>query len=194
MTEKKDENIDIHQEDMYNGEDVEMLDEELESNFELKLKKLREKLKECEKMKAEYLDGWQRSKAEFLNSKKANAEGLVSATARAGAKLIEEVIPILDSFDLAFSNLPDDIKLDHDWVKGISNIQSQLLSILENLGVTELDPVGETFDPFKHESIGVLPTTEKKKDNTVTEVFQKGYEYNGVVVRPAKVRVAEFKN
>ena len=193
MAEEKDKNLDIEQDDMYNSDDLEVLDEAMEGNFEAKLKKMREKLKVCEKEKQEYLDGWQRSRAESLNSKKAHAEALEAVKARSEREFVEKLLPILDSFDLAFGNIPENIDTSHDWVRGVTNIQSQFVSILESCGVAQINPEGETFDPHKHESIGVLDIEDEGKDNTVAEVFQKGYEHDGMIIRPAKVRVAQYK-
>jgi molecular chaperone GrpE len=194
MTKKKDKKLDIDQEDMYNNDDIEIFDEGVESNVELKIKKIMAKLKACEKERQEYLDGWQRSKAEFLNSKKAHTESLERIEIRYEVEFIERILPVLDSFDLAFSSLPEDIDPKNDWIKGVINIQSQFISVLKNSGVSVLDPIGEAFDPMRHESIGVAEVSDKKNDNTVVEVFQKGYEHKGMTLRPPKVRVAQYND
>jgi molecular chaperone GrpE len=147
------------------------------------VKKLREKLKIAEAKAKEHLDSWQRAQADFINLRKRDEEGKVEFLKFANARLIEELIPVLDALNSAMSH----------GEKSVEPIRSLFLKTLKQNGLEELDPIGEVFDPSKHEAISMKEAIEKAEDHKVLEVFQKGYSLNGRVVRPAKVRVGEYK-
>lgn len=182
------ESLDNAQEKEHNDVEFEDIDEE--ARVTLSVKKVRDKLKACEAEKKEYLDGWQRSKADFLNARKQDAKALNTAVMRSKEGIVLDILPILDSFDMAFSDKAKD--QSQEWSIGIQNIHSQLLSILKEHNVVMLSPEGEVFDPSKHDSIETVDTDKEKDDNHIVKVLQKGYEMNGRVIRAAKVKVAHF--
>ncbi len=144
--------------------------------------KLKGKLKEAEGKAKEYLDGWQRSQADFSNLRKRDEEAKVEFLKYANQGLIEELIPVLDSFNIAMSH----------GNKEIEPVYKQFMSIMKSRGLEELDPVGEAFDPRLHEAMGMTPTEKKDEDHKVLEVMQKGYKLGEKIVRAAKVRIGEF--
>ncbi len=148
-----------------------------------KLKKLKEKLKEAESKAKEYLDGWQRAQAEFVNIRKRDEEGKQDFMKFASADLMMQLMPALDALSLAVSH----------GEKGVEQIQNLFLKVLKQNGLEEVNPLGEAFDPRQHEAIGVVETKEKSEDHKVLEVMQKGYILSGKIIRPAKVRIGEFK-
>lgn len=155
-------------------------------------KKLRDKLKKCTEEKQEYLDGWQRAKADLVNFKREAAESRAQVVKAEKSQLIEKLLPILDSFDMAFSGEAwNDVS--PNWQKGVEHIHSQFMRTLEEYGVTPFDPQGEQFDPNQHEPIGMEETTDKKKDGVIVSVFQKGYKQGDNVLRPAKVVVYNLR-
>lgn len=153
------------------------------------VKKLRDKLYACEKDKKEYLDGWQRAKADLLNSKKDAAELLEKVGSASREALASELLPVLDSFDMAFKGDAWG-KVDEVWQKGVEHIHTQLLSVLAAHGVEQFGKVGDTFDTNLHEA-----TDERKeegvKHNTIVEVLQAGYKTSTSIIRPARVIVAK---
>jgi molecular chaperone GrpE len=151
--------------------------------------KLRKKLKETEKLKQEYLVGWQRARADLLNYKKEEAERLKNLTKIATENLILEFLPILDNFDVAERNLPEDLKKDPHF-QGFLQIKKQILDFLKKNGVEEIESLGKKFDPKYHEVIEEIDTDEFKTGIIVEEV-QKGYKINGKILRAAKVKVAK---
>ncbi len=161
------------------------------STPEEKIKKLREKLKQAEKEKLEYLDGWQRSKADFVNYKKREEEGKGEFTKFAREAVISDLLPVLESFDMAFSNKEAWQKVDSQWRVGVEYIHTQLSSILRDNGLTEIDPMGAQFDPNEHTAIGGEVTTDPKLVHKVAAVIQKGYRLNGKMLRSPKVKVYE---
>ena len=148
---------------------------------------LKKKLEECLRQKDEYLAGWQRARADFLNYKKEEMERITALLAYAGEELILKIIPILDNFELIEKKLPEGLKKDEN-VKGILQLKNQILDFLKNQGVEEMKTVGEKFDPNLHEAI---ETKEGGESGVILEEIQKGYIINGRLLRPAKVKVAK---
>lgn len=158
-------------------------DEDLVASTSLD-KKLREKVKQAETKAKEYLDGWQRAQADFANLRRRDEEAKVDFIKFAKLSLLEELIPVLDSFNIALSQ-------GH---KDFEPLYNQFMGVLKSNGLEELNPLGETFSPHEHEAIGAKETEKEEEDHKILEVFQKGYKLNGKVVRPAKVKVGEFIN
>jgi len=158
------------------------------------IKKLREKVKQVQIEKQEYLEGWQRSKADFINAKKDFEEEKSKLLKFAKIDLITQLIPVLDSFDMALTEGEHGkSELLGEWMVGIKHIYSQLLFIFKDNGVEQLTPFGEEFDPCLHTSLEMIEVDKEQKDGIIIEVIQKGYSFNGKVIRPAKVKVGEFK-
>lgn len=155
--------------------------------------KLKQKLKNCLVERKEYLDGWQRSKAELINARKQDAEQNERTYLRKQEDFIFQLLPILDSFDLAFTDTKEIEKVDNNWRIGIQNIHSQFKAFLKSVDVDTIEQAGELFDPEKHDSVEIISTTNKKEDGLIVEVLQKGYILKGNIIRPARVRVYEFK-
>ncbi|MGB3921957.1 MAG: nucleotide exchange factor GrpE [Minisyncoccia bacterium] len=145
-------------------------------------KKLRERLKEAEAKAKEHLDGWQRAQADFVNLRRRDEEAKAEFVKFANLSLIEELIPVLDSFQAGLS-------------QGLENLRPpylQLLAALKAAGLEEVEPLGKRFSPHEHEAMATVPTENSGDDHKVLEVLQKGYKLNGKLVRPAKVKVGEF--
>jgi molecular chaperone GrpE len=157
------------------------------------VKKLREKLKKCVEEKQEYLTGWQKDKAEFLNARKRDTESQKQFLQFANENLVTELIPVLDSFDTAFSNKEAWEKVDLNWRMGVQYIYSQMLKILGEHKVTVLDPKGEDYNPNLHEAVELIETQKPEEDGKILIVMNKGYTLNGKVIRPPKVKVGELK-
>ncbi len=143
------------------------------------VKKLKEKLKEAEGKAKEYLDGWQRCKADSINARKRDEEARGEFLKFANADLVYQMIPVLDSLELS---------LPHG-NKELEAVYRQLLSILKANGLEESNPAGEKFDPRLHESVGSVPAEKEEDDHRILEVAQKGYILSGRIIRPARVKV-----
>ena len=164
-----------------------------EENAAETIKKLREKLKSTEKERMEYLTGWQRAKADLINARKRDEEDRKEFTRFANERLIEGIVPVLESFELAMGNKEAWEKADKNWRTGVEYIYSQLKKALEESGLTELRPLNQKFDHALHEAASYEPVTDEKLDHVVLRVIQNGYYLNGMLMRPAKVVVGEFK-
>lgn len=183
-----DENEDIILEE--NGEDG----EELNSNPAVLVKKLREKIKILEKEKEEYLTGWQKERAESVNIRKRSEEEKKEFAKFANENLIMEILPALDSFDLAMANKESWKSLPETWTKGIEYIYTQLLSSLEANGIKRIYPLGEKFDPNRDEALAMIPVEKEEEDHKILEVIQPGYSFQGKALRSSKVKVGEYKS
>jgi len=137
----------------------------------------------------EYLDGWQRARAEFANYRKRIEKERDELYQNATADTLRKLFPIIDDFDRAVANLPAD-KVDDDVIKGFALIHRKLLTTLDSAGIKVINPVGEEFDPTYHEAIG-RDTSSDLPSGHVTTVLQKGYVQGDKVLRPALVRVAQ---
>lgn len=156
-------------------------------------KKLREELKACQKEKEEYLTGWQRAKADYINLQKELELVRVSSSILTKEKMAESLLPALDSFEMAFQNKEHWETLDKDWRAGIESIYQQLISGLEKSGIEKIDKADIPFDPNIHQSISVVETEDESKDHTVEKVLHTGYKMGDRVIRPAKVTIYEYK-
>ena len=169
-------------------------EEETANSFGDKITKdLREKLKKITAEKQEYLAGWQRAKADSINVQKDFKEEKSKLLKFAKADLIVQLIPVLDSFEMALKNVDKSDEKLKEWSQGVQYIYSQLFSILENNGVKQIDPLNEEFNPEFHISIESVKVDEEKFENIIVEVVQKGYFLNEKVIREAKVKVGEYE-
>ena len=159
---------------------------ETEENVEDIVRTLKEKLKKALAEKQEYLNNWQRDKAEFINARKRDQDAQKDFARFSNESLISELIPVLDSFNMAMGNKEAWEKADKNWRVGVEYIANQLKKVLEEFGLKEIDPIGKPFDPMRDEAI-----EDGKKSDKVTTVIQKGYELNGKVLKAPKVKIGE---
>ena len=162
-----------------------------------KMQKLREELKEAKARRDEYLDGWQRAKADMVNAKKEVAEALSRAGSRGKEILVEELIPALDGFDMAMQGDAWNT-VDKAWRSGIESIKGQIEGVLKAHGVEIFGNVGDTFDPALHEPIQEVdlpaaPTAAAQagggESHTIAKVFRRGYRTENRILRPAQIAI-----
>jgi molecular chaperone GrpE len=136
----------------------------------------------------ELTDRVQRQMAEFDNFRK-RSEKEKSAMYEVGAKsVIEKILPTIDNFERGFAGLTEEQKAD-PFVEGMEKVYRQMLTVLESIGVTAIEAVGQPFDPNFHNAV-MHVEDEEAGENTVVEEFQKGYLYRDSVVRHSMVKVA----
>ena len=131
-------------------------------------------------------DKYLRLAAEYDNYRKRTAKEKESIYQDARLDTIERFLEVYDNLERAVSQPGDE---DNAHKKGMSMIFQQLVSVLEKLGVTIVDPVGEAFDPDRHEAV-MHTDSEELGENVVSQVFQKGFLLGEKVIRFAKVQVA----
>ncbi len=173
------------------GDDV-VVEDEIEAP-EAIVKKLKDKIKTLEKEKQEYMNGWQRERADLINYKKRVENEKIEVVKYANEGLLEEITQVLDSFEMAFSNKEAWEKVDKNWRVGVEYIHTQLLKILDDNNFKTMNPLGEKFDPKFHTAVEHIFTDDEKKDGIIIEVKKKGYILNDRVMKAAQVVVAEYK-
>ena len=167
-------------------EEVKIEAEDLEATegFEAKVAKMREELSVCRKEKQEYMDGWQRAKADYVNALK-RFEGENKNAKQAGVvKAVETLLPAFDALERS--------KEHGELPEGFLAIARQLENAFAALGLEELGKTGEKFNPALHEALGQDAADSLEMDDTLTVVLEKGWRVGDTVIRPAKVRVAHF--
>ena len=176
----------------HTAKDAELAD--VEDNFKGELKKWKEKLAVCKKERQEYLDGWQRAKADYLNGKRRLEVEREREIERQTARFIERLLPLCDSFDLAIADMKKQKTTEGNWRAGVEQIYNQMEGVLRSYHVEVLDPNGAPFDPHFHEAVSEIPVTAETQAHIVLEVLQKGYAVGERLIRPAKVVVGNYKN
>lgn len=151
------------------------------------LKKCQDDLAKITKERDDYLSGWQRERADFSNYKKEQAEFFDGFKKFATEDFVLEILPVLDSFEMAILHLPRDIK-ENEWVKGIIQTKEQIKNVLKNQGVEEIKSEGEKFNPEFHEAVERVES--EGEDGVIIEEIQKGYLMHGKAIRPARVKVS----
>jgi molecular chaperone GrpE len=146
-------------------------------------------LQESRLKASEYLEGWQRTLADFSNYKKRVDRDQAQVYLNAAGAIIKRFIEVLDDMDRALKNRPQDGE-GAVWANGIELIYRKLISILENEGVKAMDLQGQVFDPNLHEAI-TLEESADHESGQIIEVLQQGYMLGDRVLRPALVRVAK---
>jgi len=174
---------------MKEDEQDDVVVDEGEERAEGKMLKLREELKACRQEKQEYMDGWQRSKADYVNLLKRVETDTEASEIKGKIKAIEMLLPAFDALERA--------KEHGELPPGFAAIVRQLETAFKTLGLEAVGSVGGAFDPAYHEALGQDKADSAETDNTITAVLEKGWKIglpgqSDLVIRPAKVRVAHF--
>jgi molecular chaperone GrpE len=159
-----------------------------ELSLEEQIEKMQSSLAEVTGKAEEYLDGWQRARAEFANYKKRVLKENTEIRQVARGEVIKLYLDILDDLRRALLEKPVDPEVEA-WGDGIEIIYQKLLSRLEAEGVKPMNPLGEDFDPTIHEAL-MTEESEEFESGQIIEVMQEGYWLGEKVLRPALVRVA----
>lgn len=169
------------------NEEIEIIEED--SRIDDKVRKLKKDLETCKLEKEEYLKGWQRAKADYINLDRASVERQARAAAYSEESIFRELLDLADSFELAYAiNAPDS-----QWARGIRQTYDKLRSIMKAHEIVEIESVGKKFDPAMHEAIELVETENQDEDDSVVAEIQKGYTLKGRILRPSRVRVAHYK-
>ena len=142
---------------------------------------------EEEKTKAlHYLSNWQRTQADLVNYKKRSEQERQEAVKYENSLLVLKLLPVLDDLERALGSASGDGG-DGSWSEGIKLIHRKLLGVLEAQGLSKVNALGETFDPAVHQAV----MRQEGEENKVLGEVQKGYRFNGRLLRPAMVIVGE---
>jgi molecular chaperone GrpE len=153
---------------------------------------LQEQLAEAEAKAQEYLDGWQRARAEFVNYRRREETRRQQMDTEVRAGMLVQLLPVVDDMDRAFEAIPEDV-CGSPWVNGLRLVERKLHIALEKVGLAAMETApGDTFDPNYHEAIMHEPS-EEFEAGQVIGVLQRGFKVNDMVLRPALVRVSSGK-
>ncbi|KKS34435.1 MAG: Protein GrpE [Parcubacteria group bacterium GW2011_GWA2_42_35] len=187
MNKKKEEEIKIEEEEFKEIEEMEG------SVLAEKFQKLKKELKKCQSEKTEYLAGWQRAKADFINARKEEEKTRKDFLKFAEAGILKEILDFMDSFEAMMDNQELWSRIDKNWQNGIKNIYNQLTKILKEHNVSAVDALGKPFNPREQESVESVEVSDENKDQTVIEEVSRGYKLHDLILRPAKVKVGVLK-
>ncbi|MBL7155020.1 MAG: nucleotide exchange factor GrpE [Candidatus Portnoybacteria bacterium] len=162
---------------MVKKEKITYLSEEPEESEGL-VKKLKSKLKECQKEKEEYLTQVQRARADLINFQRRQEQTQEELDKYGQENFIRELLPVLDSLGHGAKEN-----------EGIKQIKEQLEIILKKYGLKEIETLGEKFNPEFHEAVEQIKS--KEEEGTIVGEVQKGYMLGEKVLRPSKVKVAK---
>lgn len=154
------------------------------------LKEVKDKLEEKERDLAQQQDKYLRLYAEFENYKKRKEEEKLSILRAANEKVFKEILPVIDSFDLALLRITDVDKSSSELAKGFEMIYKQILTFLNKHQISTIDAVGKNFDPNYHSALMQEESADHDPDIVIKEV-QKGYLFHGKVLRPTMVVVSK---
>lgn len=144
-------------------------------------------IKDLELKVQEHHDAWLRAKAEGENIRRRAQQDIANAHKYAIEKFAGELVAVKDSLEAALINTEN--ATVENYKSGVELTLRQLVSAFEKSGLTEINPVGEKFDPHRHQAIGMVES--EQEPNTVVNVLQKGYVIGDRVLRPALVMVAK---
>ena len=155
-----------------------------EEKAETKIAKMREELTSCRKEKQEYMDGWQRAKADYVNALKRFESDAKASELRGKIRAVETLLPAFDALERA--------KEHGEIPEGFLAIAKQIEAGFKAEGLEPIGEIGERFDPALHEAFAQDAADSVETDDTITAVLEKGWKIGDFVIRPAKVRVAHF--
>lgn len=155
----------------------------------IRIEQLEKELGQEREKATDYMNKYMRAQAEVSNTRKRMQQELSLAMRDMLKSVVYEQLAVLDSFDRAFTTLPDEFR-HFSWVDGVSLIQTQLYSVLHRAGVTPIESAkGKAYNPAEHEAVAYEETTTYPED-TVTAELQRGYKLNEQVLRPTLVKIA----
>lgn len=161
--------------------------EAIEVEPEERIHALDEEVDELADEKALLLDSLQRLKADFDNYRKRMLREQTRILETAEADLMKKLLPVMDNLERALASSGE--ASGDGFYQGVAKTLELMTDILAKEGLEAIDPEGEPFDPEHHEAMMVVETSDCP-EGTVVDVVQKGYRFNGVLLRPAMVRVS----
>ena len=167
------------------GEESKEAEKKEKRRFGRKPSREEEKIAALEKEKAGLNDKFLRICAEYDNFRKRSQKEKDALYGDIKANTVTQFLPVYDNLERALKQNTE----DEAYKKGVEMIMTQFCSTLEKLGVTEIECLGEKFDPTMHNAV-MHVDDEEKGENEIVEVFQKGFKLGDKVIRFAMVKVA----
>lgn len=136
----------------------------------------------------ELTDRLKRQMAEFDNFRKRTEKEKTQMYEIGAKSVIEKILPVIDNFERGFATVTEEGKAD-PFVEGMDKVYKQMMTTLNEIGVTPIEALGEEFNPDFHNAV-MHVEDEEAGENVIVEEFQKGYLYKETVVRHSMVKVA----
>lgn len=146
----------------------------------------------ADELLAQMKDQYQRLAADFDNFRKRTHKERVEAWSRAQAELAANVLEALDDLGRV-AHLDPERTSAKDLAAGVELVERKMLKQFEAAGLVRVGQPGEKFDPASHEAVATVPAASPEQDHTVAMVFQPGYRFSGVLIRPARVQVSVWQ-
>lgn len=150
-----------------------------------KMQKLRDELEKVKQERQEYLDGWQRCKADAVNAKKDASTHGERLAERSKEGMLKDMLPALDSLDMAFGTSAWE-NLDTEWRKGMEQVKNQFLGALHKHGIERFGRVGDIYDPYLHDIVQEMDDAPGES-GTIARILRYGYKFGDKIIRPAEV-------
>ena len=162
-------------------------EEHKENKHKKHAEEMKRQMEALKKDNAELLKSLQMERADFDNFRKRNQTAVSEAVAAGKADAIIELLPVLDNFERAFQNAPEDS--EDAFLKGMKMIYTQFNDTLKKMGVEEIPALNQPFDPNFHNAVMKAEPEEGEEEGIIKEVFTKGYTLKGKVIRYSMVKV-----
>ncbi len=155
-----------------------------DASSDARIAELEARVTELTEQVAKLTDMAARSQADLQNAKQRMERDARDIRQFAAESVLTKLLPTIDNFQRAFLHLPEDLK-NHEWVKGVAAIEQELIKQAGDMGLKKIESLGQVADAHRHEVL----TVGEGEEGKIVEVFEEGYELNGKVIRPAKVKV-----
>jgi molecular chaperone GrpE len=141
----------------------------------------------------EYLEGWKRARAELINFRQRSSRDQQAFQGTAKRILVEPLLSVLDNLQASARHVSPELK-DHTWVVGVLHTTRQFEQCMTQLGITPIPALHQPFDPRLHEAVEQVTAAGDSANypsGTIVAVVQEGYQLDGQVIRPARVKVIQ---
>ena len=174
-----------------NDEQLEESSESTENTEEDEISVLKKRIEELENESADMKNKYMYAMAEAENIRKRTAKEKIDSIKRANKGLLLSLLTFMDNFERALKAGEKDTNVQgSEYYKGIELIHKQFIDFMHDNGVTEIESLGEEFDPNVHEALTMIEVPDIDKEKVV-EVYAKGYKLNDELLRTAKVVVGK---
>ena len=153
--------------------------------LEQRIEELEKELQSTAELSAKYLNQLKYAKADLENVQKQNQKRLIDVMERANGELLEKLLPLIDELEILYSKDAKKQRL----IEGVKMVHGKLARLIKSEGITQIETVGEKFDPFKHEAIMEVETLDVP-DGCIAEEIRRGYVFKDKVLRASVVKVA----
>lgn len=137
---------------------------------------------------SEYLEGWQRARAELDNFRKRVVSEQASRDQRARASLLAKLLTVAEHFQAVVKHVPSDLQ-NQAWAQGVLHVAREFEQVLQDQGVEIINQAQVVFDPALHEAVSQAQNSEAKS-GVVLEIIQPGYKLGELILKPARVKIS----